>query len=152
MADRTWKAVERRIAAFFGCRRVPGSGALWREYETRSDSDHPRLYVEAKHRARFAVLTLWRDTRDKARREGKTPVVALAEKSRHGFWILCHSHDLAAVADEIADTEASGDSEDTAGYGNTDTDFQLGKLDGNPVRRAGETQRPATGRRRGKET
>lgn len=103
MPDKSWKAVERRVASFFACRRVPGSGALWREYETRSDSDHPRLYVETKHRARFSVLTLWREVSEKARREGKRPVCALAEKHRRGFWVLVHSSDLRAVADECAD-------------------------------------------------
>ena len=29
-----------------------------------------------------------------AKKEGKTPVVALCEKGRAGFWIMVHSDDL----------------------------------------------------------
>jgi hypothetical protein len=100
MGSQTWKAVERRIARFFGVDRNPLSGT-WGGQGTSSDSMHPELYIEAKHRARHAAVSLWRDTKQKAKREGKTPVVALAEKNRSGFWILVHSSDLQDVAGAV---------------------------------------------------
>jgi hypothetical protein len=103
MASQTWKEVERRIARFFGVDRNPLSGSPGGQ-GTRSDSLHPRLYIEAKHRVRHAAVTLWRETKKRAKREGKLPVVALAEKNGKGFWLVIHSQDLTSVAAEIADT------------------------------------------------
>ena len=92
MADKTWKAFERRVARFFGTERNALSGG--KSKLTRSDSLHPKLFVEAKQRKRFAVVRLWDATKRLADREQKTPVVCLSEKGRPGFWILVHSDDL----------------------------------------------------------
>ena len=92
MADKTWKAFERRVARFFGTERNALSGG--NSKLTRSDSLHPKLFVEAKQRKRFAVVRLWDATKRLADREQKTPVVCLSEKGRPGFWILVHSDDL----------------------------------------------------------
>ena len=46
-----------------------------------------------------------------ARREGKTPVIALAEKGRPGLWLLIKAEDLQDVAAEMAramDSTAAG--------------------------------------------
>ena len=68
----------------------------------RSDSTHPRLYVETKLRASSSVRTLWERTRDLARREGKTPVVILYSKGKPGGLIVVHQDDLATIAAELA--------------------------------------------------
>lgn len=101
MSDKTWKAVERRVAAFFGTVRNSLSGG--NSKMTRSDSLHPTLYIESKWRQKHSAITLWNDTAAKAKREQKIPVVILAEKSRPGFWVLCHSSDLKKVAGEVAE-------------------------------------------------
>ena len=95
MADKTWKAFERRVARFFGTERNALSGG--NSKLTRSDSLHPKLFVEAKQRQRFAVVRLWDATKRLADREQKTPVVCLSEKGRPGFWILVHSDHVATL-------------------------------------------------------
>lgn len=95
----TWKSVERRIASFFGSVRNPLSGG--NSGNTRSDSRHDKLFIEAKYRQRHSVITLWRETSILAKKENKTPVVCLAEKGKEGFWVMCHSSDLKTIAQEI---------------------------------------------------
>lgn len=90
----TWKKRERNAAALFGARRQPGSGSGGRPDETRSDSRHPRLFLECKLRQKHTVVTLWDETKTLAAREGKTPVLMLSEKGRPGQWIVVHSGDL----------------------------------------------------------
>lgn len=93
-----WKEVERRVAGFFGARRNPLSGG--NSGHTRSDSLHGALFIETKYRKRWEVLGIWRFARDCARQENKIPLVCLAEKGKPGFWILVHSNDLTAVANQ----------------------------------------------------
>jgi len=99
MASKTWKSIERKIARFFGTERTPLSGGNGKQ--TRSDTLHAHLFVEAKYRQKHSAVTLWDDTAELAKAEGKTPVVCLAEKGRSGFWLVVHSDDLQAVADEV---------------------------------------------------
>jgi hypothetical protein len=96
----TWKARERQAAKDFGARRQRCSGSSGIEGQTRSDSDHPRLFVECKLRAKHAAVTLWDDTHVKATKEGKLPVVVLVEKGRPGRWYLVRHDHLQAVAEE----------------------------------------------------
>ncbi len=98
MADKVWKVKERQIADYFGTYRTPLSGGSSRH--TRSDTLHEHLFVEQKHRKRHAVLGLWRETKVMADKENKIPVVTLTEKGRRGFFVLCHSSDLIAVANQ----------------------------------------------------
>jgi len=98
----TWKKREVKIAKRFGSRRTPLSGG--NSGHTRSDSGHPRLFLEAKLRANHSAVTLWRETAVLAKREGKIPVVALAEKNQPGFWVMMHIDDLQAVASEERST------------------------------------------------
>jgi len=99
MAEKTWKRVERKIARFFGAERNPLSGE--NSKHSRSDSLHERLFIETKHRKYHSAVTLWRETKEKAKKEGKTPVICLAEKHKNGFWVMCHSDDLETVSNEI---------------------------------------------------
>lgn len=95
MADKTWKQAERRVAKAFGTMRVPGSGSMVNsDSETRSDSKHPKLFLEIKQRARHSVWQLWRKTKALADREKKTPVVLLDQKRSPGFLVVVHSDDL----------------------------------------------------------
>ena len=94
---KTWKTIESRIARFFGSERTPLSGG--NSKHTRSDSLHPRIFVEAKYRQKHSAVTLWRETAALAKKESKIPVVALSEKGKSGFWLLVHSDDLSSVAE-----------------------------------------------------
>ena len=96
-----WKQRERQVARLFGSTRTPLSGGG--SGHTRSDTLHPRLFIETKGRKRFAVVKLWDDTAKLARLESKTPVVALVEKGRPGFWLLVHHTDLRSVFSELPD-------------------------------------------------
>jgi hypothetical protein len=92
----TWKARERQIAADFGARRTPLSGG--NSGHTRSDSLHETLYIEAKGRKSHAAIKLYDDTKELARREGKTPVVALWQPGRHGYLLVVDPRDVSVVA------------------------------------------------------
>jgi hypothetical protein len=98
----SWKRRERDAAALFGSRRKVLSGSSGRDDQTRSDSDHPRLFIESKFRASSSVRSLWEKTRELARREGKTPVVMLYTKHKPGALVVVHENDLQAVAVELA--------------------------------------------------
>lgn len=106
MADKRWKVAERRVAAFFGSERTPLSGGTSKM--TRSDTLHPDLFVEVKSRVKHTTVTLWDDTKKKALKEGKVPVVVLVEKSRPGFWVMVHSDDLKRVAEEVSSEKSDG--------------------------------------------
>ena len=95
--DKAWKRDERRVAAAFGARRNPLSGAG--SGVTGSDTRHPELFIEQKRRKRHAVVALWDQVAERAAEEGKVPVVTLTEHGRHGFWAVIHSRDLRRVAE-----------------------------------------------------
>lgn len=95
----TWKGFERTVAKFFGSERTPLSGG--NSKITRSDSIHPRLFIEDKYRAKHAIIATWQDAKGKADAEGKVPVVCVREKGKRGFWLLIHCDDAKAVLGEI---------------------------------------------------
>ncbi len=90
--SKTWKAVERRVAALFGSTRNPLSGRNGKQ--TASDSLHPRLFVETKHRKKQSLWTLFDGTRKLAKKECKIPVLAIAEHNRPGVLVCVHQDDL----------------------------------------------------------
>ena len=98
-ARNTWKQGERRVARFFGSERTPLSGG--NSGHTRSDTLHPRLFIETKMRKVHAVRTLHDETKELAKKEGKIPVVALIDKNRPGFLLCVHSDDWAEVLDAL---------------------------------------------------
>ena len=91
-ARRTWKQRESNVANFFHGERTPLSGG--NSKITRSDVIHDELFIECKLKKKHSVISLWDATAELAKKEGKTPVVALCEKERPGFWIMVHSSDL----------------------------------------------------------
>ena len=107
MTDPSWKKFERRVARWFGCEREPGSGSHRTEENERtgSDSQHPRLFIDGKHtrpsaKRQPAVVTEWLKVREKARKEGKIPVLANKAAGMTGALLTIHSDDLLAVAAE----------------------------------------------------
>lgn len=94
VADKAWKAQERRVAELFAAvfgsgERTPLSGSASGHGTSADIKDLPvPLYVEHKHsgggKARpAAILTLYRDTRTKARREQKLAIVVHHEHGTH---------------------------------------------------------------------
>ena len=91
-ARRTGKNRETHVAEIFNGSRTPKSGG--NSKVTRADVIHDELFVECKLKKKHSVVTLWDETNKLAAKEGKTPVVALCEKQRPGFWVMVHSSDL----------------------------------------------------------
>jgi hypothetical protein len=98
---KTWKAAERKVAASFGTLRQRLSGSSGRDDESRSDTKHPRLFIEVKYRAVHTTRTLFDATKALADKERKLPVVALVDKGRPGFLLCVHSDDLEEFATEV---------------------------------------------------
>ena len=92
MADKAWKRREREVARYFNGIRTSLSGS--NSKVTKADVIHDELFVECKLRAKHSVISLWNETAELAKKEGKTPVIALCEKNRPGFWVMVHSSDL----------------------------------------------------------
>ena len=80
--NKSWKAVERKVAKSLGTNRTPLSGG--NSGHTRSDTLDEKLFVEVKHRKHFSVLSLYRATQLLARKENKIPVLCLKEKNQRG--------------------------------------------------------------------
>ncbi|MDG7047719.1 MAG: hypothetical protein JRN61_01930 [Nitrososphaerota archaeon] len=95
MTDRTWKAVERRVARMFGSERNPLSGSSSRH--TQADVIHDHLYIEVKHRAKIPFYTVWQDTMTKAAQEGKVPIVIFHEKGSDQYIAMVDAKFLAEV-------------------------------------------------------
>lgn len=97
MSDKPWKQHERNAAKQFGTLRKPGSGSQGRADQTRSDSMHPKVFIEHKTRKTCAIRTLVNATRKLAAREGKTAVVVARETGKPGAIYSAHEHDLRAL-------------------------------------------------------
>lgn len=91
----TWKQGERRAAGHFGSTRNALSGG--NSGLTRSDSKHPKIFLESKHGKSHAVWTLYDSTKPKAKKESKTPVLAIHRKGSPGIIFCIHSSDMNEV-------------------------------------------------------
>jgi hypothetical protein len=93
--SKAWKQAERRIARYLGSTRTPLSGGNGKQ--TRSDTLHPSIFVEIKQRRRHTTYTLYRNTKNLARKEKKVPLVVLDEVRAPGQLFVIHSDDLPAL-------------------------------------------------------
>lgn len=92
-----WKSFERTVANYFGTRRVPLSGSN-SGHGTNSDSLHPKLYIECKVRSKIALWQLFVDTENKAKVEGKIPIVAIKQKGEKGYLLVMRPNDLEKIS------------------------------------------------------
>lgn len=100
-ARSTWKANERKAAGFFGSVRNRCSGSSGRSDLSRSDSTNERIYVETKTSKRSSLHTLFRETEDKAAKEGKIPILQIFRTGdRRGPLITLRPEHLLYVAFE----------------------------------------------------
>ena len=95
MPDKAWKKFERRVARFFGIQRNPLSGS--NSSITASDTQHSELFIECKCKPASFVHTLHKETRPKAKKENKIPVLAIQNRSSPGFLLCIHSNDFEKV-------------------------------------------------------
>jgi len=98
--DKTWKSVERRVAAYLGGERVPVTG---RQRGSAPDISHPTLSIEVKHRE---SVPFWlKDALHQAecsKKEGQLPVAIIHEKRMRveDCVVLIKLRDLLEVEDE----------------------------------------------------
>ena len=92
---KTWKSFELRIARFFGEERNPLSGG--NSKHTRSDSLHPELFIECKWRQKSSLVTLYKSTKELAKKENKIPVLAITDKTTKDDLIVMKKEDLLKV-------------------------------------------------------
>ncbi len=109
MPDKTWKALERRLAAQLGGRRNPLSG-IRSGHGTHGDLLHPTLYGEFKHTARAAILTLLRGTVKLAKREHKMPLVVVHEKGTQNYAAVLPFSDFLTIWNLLREAGATSGS------------------------------------------
>lgn len=107
----TWKKREGKAAKRIGAARNIGSGSLGRPDRSSSDSTSEIIYLECKHRKKHSAVTLWDDTKAKAKKEGKTPVVYLTEHNRPSGWVLLKIEDVIEFAEHLKRVNGSVTSE-----------------------------------------
>jgi len=61
---------------------------------------NPNLLIKKEEKKKHSVISLWDATNKLAKEENKTTVLALCQKHRKGFWIVCHEDDLEKVIKE----------------------------------------------------
>jgi hypothetical protein len=86
MPTKTWKSIEGYIAKLFGSTRTPLSGGNGKQ--TRSDTLHPKIFVELKYGRQSAWIKLFQETAELAGREDKFPVVVLVAKGDRTPYVL----------------------------------------------------------------
>ena len=97
-AKETWKALERRLCEKFGGRRTPLSGSN-SQHGTSSDcielsSEFQKFYIEIKLRAKFMHHGIFRDVKQKAKDEGRIPLLISHEKSEKGNLVVLQLDDF----------------------------------------------------------
>lgn len=97
MPDKTWKANERRIAAKFGTTRNPLSGG--NSGHTRSDTLHPRLFIEIKQRKRIPFWKDFQAAREMARKEGKMPLFVMHQTGTKDDILMMSLQDFLDIVD-----------------------------------------------------
>ena len=104
--SKTWKSIESRVAALFGTRRAPLSGS--NGAVTSSDTLSPSAYVEVKYRKHIPLVSLFRETEEKALLERKLPVLALCERHDGRVYALVPLEPayLEVLARELAQAQA----------------------------------------------
>jgi len=86
-SSRGWKQTEEKAADVVGTKRTPFSGS--NSGLTSSDSLHDRLFLECKTKEKHAIMTLFKDTQELAKKENKLPVLVLREnKSKEILWVV----------------------------------------------------------------
>ena len=80
MADKTWKAVERRICKQLGGEKTPLSG--FHSKHTAADCLNTKEYVEIKHRKKIPFYKDFKKAEINAKKEGKPMIFIMHEKGK----------------------------------------------------------------------
>lgn len=92
--NKPWKAFERLCAKYWGGKRIVPS-----DDRTRGDVLHPYMYIECKAYLKQVpkCVTLYKDTAEKAKVEGKRPIVCYKREGTSDFIISVAASDLEAA-------------------------------------------------------
>lgn len=97
MANKSnWKGFEREASTMFNTKRAPVCNNV-----THSDTFSDTLYIECKKRKRFWIWGLFEETKAKALKEKKIPLVAIKQKGKKGFLVLCRPEDLCQITNSL---------------------------------------------------
>ena len=99
MADKSWKALERRVAKMLNTQRTPLSGG--NSKMTQSDTLSDKYYVEIKYRKKIPFLKVFNDTVEKARKEGKKPIVVFHEAGTKRNIVMLDLNDFVETENEV---------------------------------------------------
>ena len=88
----TWKKLELKVAKMLGGQRNPLSGSASKH--TSGDIIHDKFYVECKYRAKFAVVSLFKEVEEKAKAENKVPLLVLKQKNLRGELVVLRLEDF----------------------------------------------------------
>lgn len=106
--NQQWKEAERKLASLFGTKRRPLSGMTHNTHgDGGDDCMHDKLFLESKYtgdsRSPYnALFKLYEDTRTKANKEKRIPVLGIRKKSAKGVILAFNSEDLPAILEEYA--------------------------------------------------
>ena len=112
MADKPWKAFERKVAAEFNTSRQ-----LMKGTDEKADIIHSLFEVDCKLRKAWSIPTWFRELRDSARRKNKSPVLVLRKPGKKITYAVVELStftslakaagwlDMDAVEGDISDTE-----------------------------------------------
>ena len=79
---KAWKAAEYSAAEKLGGKRIALSGG--RGASAKGDVELPGWFVEVKYRKLFAVMTMFLEVENNAKKEGKNALLILKEHGNHG--------------------------------------------------------------------
>lgn len=101
MADKAWKAMERKVAKAFGGHRIPGSG-VQRFGPMQGDAlvPDPRILLECKWRQSFLHHSLFNDNAAKAKKMGKSlPLLVTKVAGETGELVTLRMSDFLELVD-----------------------------------------------------
>jgi hypothetical protein len=100
MPDKTWKAVERKVARKLGGQRIPCSG----NGEIPGDVQHPRWHVEVKTRKNLVLKTWYDKAKEDSKKnpEGEKPVLLVVKmKGSHRTFVVMDIDDFVKLEGAI---------------------------------------------------
>jgi len=100
--DKTWKAVERKVARLLGGRRTGNTGM------SSPDVLHPLFSVEVKYRPRLPSLLSAGMAQAKRAAKGKIPLLILKQKGQRGEYAVLEFQDLLTLLSSVGLSQQEG--------------------------------------------
>lgn len=95
MPDKTWKAMERKVAKTLCGKRIPVSGAA---PGFKGDVSHPVFFIECKHGKQIPkTIVSWFRKAEKQNTTGKATMLVVKPKGMHGELVIMRLEELARM-------------------------------------------------------